>query len=54
MSGRNPVPVVDESELLARLREAQEAVRARDDFIAIAAHELRSPMTALALRLQML
>jgi two-component system OmpR family sensor kinase len=43
-----------ESDLLERLRAAEEAVRARDDFIAIAAHELRSPMTALALRLQAL
>lgn len=41
-------------DLLLRIRELEEAVRARDDFIAIAAHELRSPMTALALRLQTL
>jgi two-component system, OmpR family, sensor kinase len=54
MGERNSVALVDESALLARLRDAQEAVRARDDFIAIAAHELRSPMSALALRLQML
>lgn len=39
------------AELLLRLQEAQEAVRARDDFLAVAAHELRSPMHALALRL---
>jgi two-component system, OmpR family, sensor kinase len=43
-----------ERDLLARLRAAEEAVRARDDFIAIAAHELRSPMTAIALRLEAL
>jgi signal transduction histidine kinase len=30
---------------------AEEAIRARDDFLAIAAHELRSPLNALALRL---
>jgi signal transduction histidine kinase len=33
------------------LKLAQEAIRARDDFIAIAAHELRSPMNALALQI---
>lgn len=32
----------------------EEAVRARDDFLAIAAHELRSPLNGLALRLQVL
>nr|WP_255428041.1 HAMP domain-containing sensor histidine kinase [Ramlibacter cellulosilyticus] len=33
------------------MRQAEEAVRARDDFLAVAAHELRSPLNALALRL---
>jgi two-component system, OmpR family, sensor kinase len=33
------------------LRQALDAIRARDDFIAIAAHELRSPMNALALQI---
>jgi two-component system, OmpR family, sensor kinase len=37
-----------------RLRQAEEAVRARDDFLAIAAHELRSPLHALALRISAL
>lgn len=37
-------------DLLARLHEAEEALRARDDFLAVAAHELRSPMHALGLR----
>lgn len=41
-------PPSEPSELLARL---QEAVAARDDFLAIAAHELRSPLHALGLRL---
>ncbi|HYE41209.1 MAG TPA: HAMP domain-containing sensor histidine kinase [Ramlibacter sp.] len=38
-------------DLRARLREAEEGVRARDNFLAVAAHELRSPLNALALRL---
>jgi PAS domain S-box-containing protein len=42
-------------ETQARLyREAQEAVRVRDDFLAIASHELRTPLTPLAMRLQIL
>lgn len=40
-----------DSDLHQRLRVAEEAVRARDDFLAIAAHELRSPLNALSLRL---
>ncbi len=36
----------------ARLfREAQEAVRVRDDFLTIASHELKTPLTPLSLRL---
>lgn len=34
-----------------RLRELEEAVQARDDSLAVAAHDLRSPLHALALRL---
>ena len=41
----------DDDDLRARLQDAEEAVRARDDFLAVAAHELRSPLNALALRL---
>jgi signal transduction histidine kinase len=37
--------------LRARIDALESAVRARDDFLAIAAHELRSPLNALALRL---
>lgn len=40
----------DEAELLEANRELREAVRARDEFLAIAAHELRSPMHALMLQ----
>src|SRR5690348_10743519 len=36
--------------LLEGNRELREAVRARDEFLAIAAHELRSPMHALMLQ----
>ena len=40
----------DPGELCKRLQQAEEALRARDDFLAIAAHELRSPLHALGLR----
>lgn len=42
------------ADLAARLQAAEEAMRARDDFIAVAAHELRSPMNALALQVAVL
>jgi signal transduction histidine kinase len=45
------LPDAGDSDLRARLHAAQQAIAARDDFLAIAAHELRSPMNALALRL---
>lgn len=39
----------------ARLyREAQEAIRARDEFLSIASHELRTPLTPLRLQVQAL
>lgn len=39
----------------ARLyQEAQQAVRARDDFLSVASHELRTPLTPLRLQLQRL
>lgn len=41
-----------EAERARLLREAQEAVRARDEFLAIASHELRTPLTPLRLGLQ--
>jgi signal transduction histidine kinase len=37
-----------------RLIQAEEAVRIRDEFLAIAAHEFRTPLTALQLRLESL
>ena len=48
---RTIVQDASDCDLLSRLQHAEEAVRARDDFLAIAAHELRSPLNALALRL---
>lgn len=40
-----------DTELLKVNQELREAVRARDEFLAIAAHELRSPMHALLLQI---
>ena len=40
-----------EEERTRLLREAQEAVRVRDDFLTIASHELKTPLTPLSLRL---
>ncbi len=39
----------------ARLyREAQEAIRLRDEFLSVASHELKTPLTSLSLRMQAL
>jgi signal transduction histidine kinase len=38
----------------AALTEATEALRTRDDFVSIASHELKTPLTSLYLQLQML
>ncbi|MET0404610.1 MAG: ATP-binding protein [Cystobacter sp.] len=40
-----------ESERTRLLREAQDAIRVRDDFLTIASHELKTPLTPLSLRL---
>ncbi|MCP3104789.1 PAS domain-containing protein [Myxococcus sp. K15C18031901] len=42
----------DVTEQLRLYRETREAVRARDDFLTMAAHELRTPLAALRLRVQ--
>ncbi len=53
--------IVDETERIEAeeereraLHEAQEAIRIRDDFLTIASHELKTPLTPLAMRLQAL
>ncbi|HYH97522.1 PAS domain-containing sensor histidine kinase [Hyalangium sp.] len=40
-----------EQERTRLFREAQEAVRVRDDFLTVASHELKTPLTPLSLRL---
>lgn len=42
--------LVDENALL--YRDAQEAIRVRDEFLSIASHELRTPLTPLQIQLQ--
>ncbi|WP_193349716.1 sensor histidine kinase [Corallococcus soli] len=42
----------DVTEQLRLYRETREAVRVRDEFLAVAAHELRTPLAALRLRVQ--
>jgi len=51
MAAPNPASAGAGGESNSALQLAQDAIRARDDFIAIAAHELRSPMNALALQI---
>jgi signal transduction histidine kinase len=44
-----------DEEVRARLyREAQEAIRLRDEFLSVASHELKTPLTTLTLRLEQL
>jgi signal transduction histidine kinase len=47
-------PAVREAALTARVAELEAELRARDDFLAIAAHELRNPMTPISARLELL
>ncbi|WP_239014944.1 sensor histidine kinase [Archangium violaceum] len=42
---------IAEAERSRLFREAQEAIRVRDDFLTIASHELKTPLTPLSLRL---
>jgi two-component system OmpR family sensor kinase len=48
------LPAERYADLIARLERAEAGLRARDDFLAVAAHELRSPLHALALRVAVL
>jgi PAS domain S-box-containing protein len=41
-------------ELNLALKESKDAVRSRDEFLSIASHELKTPLTSLALQVQML
>jgi signal transduction histidine kinase len=55
--GRTPPakgPTVRETALAARIAELEAELRARDDFLAVAAHELRNPMTPISARLELL
>jgi two-component system OmpR family sensor kinase len=47
-------PTADVEALRVQLAQAEDAVRARDEFLVIAAHELRSPLNALGLQLAVL
>lgn len=51
LRGRSHSPA-REAERARVLQETQEALRAREDFLAIAAHELRTPLTPLRLGIQ--
>jgi PAS domain S-box-containing protein len=44
----------DEAERARLFEQAQDAIRVRDDFLAVASHDLRTPMSALNLQLQVL
>jgi signal transduction histidine kinase len=47
-------PVESDDSKLDQIAELQEAIRARDDFIAIAAHELRTPLTPIMLSVELI
>ncbi|HLL02193.1 MAG TPA: ATP-binding protein [Myxococcaceae bacterium] len=46
--------IQNEEERARLLREAQEAVKVRDEFLSVASHELRTPLTPLNLKLHIL
>ena len=50
---RSPQPT-REAALQARIAELEDELQARDDFLAIAAHELRNPMTPISARVELL
>jgi signal transduction histidine kinase len=56
-AGRMPpanTPTVREAALAARIAELEAELRARNEFLAIAAQELRNPMTPISARLELL
>src|SRR5271170_5327478 len=48
---KNPTETDPREQLIAELRDA---VRARDDFLAVAAHELRNPLTPILICVQLI
>jgi two-component system, OmpR family, sensor kinase len=54
MNATGTSPVSREAALQARITELEGELQARDDFLAIAAHELRNPMTPISARLELL
>jgi two-component system OmpR family sensor kinase len=50
----SPSGSADESDKDRLIEELREAVRARDEFVAIAAHELRNPMTPILMQVSSL
>ncbi|HJU15057.1 MAG TPA: HAMP domain-containing sensor histidine kinase [Stellaceae bacterium] len=48
------LPADREAALEARIAELEDELRARDDFLAIAAHELRNPMTPISAQIELL
>ena len=50
---RSP-PADREAAAKTRIAELEDAVQARDDFLAIAAHELRNPMTPISALVELL
>src|ERR1700749_5253647 len=56
-AGRMPAAqgsTVRETALAAQIADLEAELHARDDFLAIAAHELRNPMTPISARLELL
>ena len=51
---RTLLGMIEERKQARLYREAQEAVKLRDEFLSIASHELRTPLTALQLQLESL
>jgi signal transduction histidine kinase len=54
LAGELGVRIASACELARLYRQAQEAIRARDEFLSIASHELKTPLTPLQLQIDML